>query len=324
MRRNKISIKKVIQKKIEYRQKSVVSGRKVVEKTKTVEETPKKINKTPTKDVDMNDMNERIKRRLGVQTEPINVDLVDTQLKISNNISELIVIENRVPISIIVTAYQTQDYIEECLDSIEKQTYFDGFNNYEVLVGVDGCEKTLNKLLKIRHKYRNLHIFMMESNMGTFITSNTLLELINYENVLRFDSDDIMLPHMINNIFYNLDNFDVIRFKFNNLVNNSLLKSNMYAFGCIFFKKHIYIKHGGYQPWKCAADGDFLNRISENKILLINKILFNRRIHKNNLTKRIDTGMKSQLRMKYRKLTLINKNNNINNIKTITNNYVKY
>ncbi len=39
-------------------------------------------------------------------------------------------------VSIILTAWKTQDYIEECLDSINKQQFFNKEKtNYEILLG---------------------------------------------------------------------------------------------------------------------------------------------------------------------------------------------
>lgn len=60
-------------------------------------------------------------------------------------------------ISIILTAWQTQKFIEESLDSIEQQTYFANFNDYEILLGIDGCEKTLEKVKKYN---TNIEIFV--------------------------------------------------------------------------------------------------------------------------------------------------------------------
>lgn len=48
-------------------------------------------------------------------------------------------------VSICVSAYKASDYIKECLDSINGQTYFNKNKNYEVIVGIDGCEETLEK-----------------------------------------------------------------------------------------------------------------------------------------------------------------------------------
>jgi hypothetical protein len=55
----------------------------------------------------------------------------------------------------------------------------------------------------------------------------------------------------------------------------------------------------------CAADSDFMGRLYKNrhKLKFTNKINFYRRIHKNGLTSRSDTGMSSPLRSKYAKLS---------------------
>lgn len=208
-------------------------------------------------------------------------------------------------ISIIVTAWQTQNFIEECLDSIENQTYFKDNDNFEVLVGVDGCQDTLDKLLKIRHKYRNLRIFMMKKNKGTYITSNTLLDLVKYDNILRFDSDDIMVPDMVKTILSNAINSDVIQFKFYDFsesIKSAYKKYDWAAAGAIFFKKNVINMAGGYQPWVCAADAEFLKRIhNKTKITEINQNLFYRRVHLNSLTKRNDTKIHGELRNSYQK-----------------------
>ena len=62
-------------------------------------------------------------------------------------------------VSVILTAWNTQDYIEECLDSVYKQSFFKKNDNYEVLLGIDGCEKTLNKVKGIISKYPGLKVF---------------------------------------------------------------------------------------------------------------------------------------------------------------------
>lgn len=45
-------------------------------------------------------------------------------------------------VSIIITAYDTANYIEECLDSVYAQTWCKKVEEWEVLVGIDHCEKT--------------------------------------------------------------------------------------------------------------------------------------------------------------------------------------
>lgn len=243
-----------------------------------------------------------------------------------NTVEHLPVLENKEPISIIVTAYQTQDFIEECLDSIEAQTYFENNDNYEILVGIDGCEETLNKLLGIRHKYRNLRIFMMKKNVGTFITTNTLIDIMKTNNYIRFDSDDIMIPEMVNEIMYYSNDFDIIKFSYFNFNINGYnrLKTvgNRYAAGVIFFKKRVFDLYGGYQPWICTAEGEILIRIGNDlNVKEIDWGLFKRRVHKNSLTQKNETGMFSDIRKEYHKMIIKNQMNGIKKIKRITGEY---
>ena len=207
-------------------------------------------------------------------------------------------------ITIIVPAYQTQDYIEECLDSIENQTFFKNFNNYEILVGIDGCEKTLNKLLEIRHKYRNLRIFMMKENKGLFVTLNTLHEIVNNsEIILKFDSDDIMMPNLIERILKYVNMYDIIRFKSLNFNNNNIKKTiqGIVPHGVFLMKKNVYDYVGGYRDWVCGADTDFHYRLvgSKFKEFIINDNLFYRRIHENSLTQNPKTNKNSKIRKNY-------------------------
>ncbi len=232
-------------------------------------------------------------------------------------------LNNEDGLSIIVTAYNVENYIEECLDSIENQTFFINSNSYEILVGVDDSQKTLDKLIKIRHKYRNLRIFMMESNKGTYITSNTLLSLIKFSKIIRFDSDDIMKSNMVGEIMKH-SNHDLIRFYFDHFeVKNGEKKYTdikYHAKGVLFYKTSLLGKLGGYMPWECSADADFIKR-AESLVneKLINIPLFDRRLHENNLI--YTYGGDSSIRKKYDSLvgkhTSIKINREINNFNEI-------
>ena len=90
---------------------------------------------------------------------------------------------NEEGISICITAYHVEKYIKDCLDSVVNQTWFKTHNDWEIIVGVDGCEKTLSQLKTIMHNYKNLRVFMMDSNNGTYITSNTIMSNAKYENI---------------------------------------------------------------------------------------------------------------------------------------------
>lgn len=220
----------------------------------------------------------------------------------SDDIKEFIIfLERKNPISIIITAYKSQDFIEECLDSIENQTYFKDNNDFEVLVGVDNCYDTLNKLNQIKDKYRNFHIYMMDENKGTYITTNTLINLVKNENVIRFDSDDIMCPDLVEKVLNNKQDYDIIKLGYVDMTNGVIDDNIIVESGIIYFKKSVmdYIA-GGWKPWICAADTELIKRL-ENKVKIseIKDKLFIRRIHENSLTNKKDTGYNSDLRKEY-------------------------
>ena len=205
-------------------------------------------------------------------------------------------------ISIMVPAFQTAGYIEECLDSIEEQTYFKDNDNYELLIGVDACESTLKKMVEIQHKYRNLKIIMMETNVGTYITLNTLIELGTSDNIIFFGSDDIMRPELVNEVMAASSEADVVRMGYNAFISEKKDARRMlqYANGAIFYKRDILELAGGYQPWKCVADAELIYRTAKRvKTNRIDKVLFYYRVHRNSVTKRTDIGLGSELRKLY-------------------------
>ncbi len=278
------------------------------------------------KDYDKNDLNDKL-IELNIPFISINDICITT-----NNIDKVKIIEEvkeiKQPISILITAYKSEYFIEECLDSIENQTHFVDNDKYEILVGIDSCEETLKKILDIRHKYRNLRIFMMGSNKGTYVTTNTLLNIAKYDNILRFDSDDIMLPYMIETILKDSDGFQVVKFSyidFNGTLENTINTNEIiFSHGVVLFRKNVFEASGGYRDWYCGADSELIGRISNQfKIRRIFNKLFYRRLHINCLTQRMDTGYESELRKHYS--TLIrdySKNENIK-IERIINEYVE-
>ena len=163
--------------------------------------------------------------------------------------------------SIIITAYNASKYIEECLDSIENQTYFKDNDNYEILIGVDGCQDTLDTLNSIKNKFRNLKIYMMNSNKGTYITTNTLITLAKYNNIIRFDSDDIMDKNLVSTVAYNKKDYDIVVLGYVNFEDDKI-SNRLELGGIVYFKKEIMKIAGGYQPWICAADTELLIRLS--------------------------------------------------------------
>ena len=185
-------------------------------------------------------------------------------------------------VSICLTGYDVADYVEETLDSIKKQTWFKTHDNWEILLGVDYCYNTLKKVQEIMGNYKNLRVFMMDSNRGTYVTTNTMMSLAKYDKLVRFDCDDIMRPEMIETLVNSMKDTDFINFKMQNFGKR---KNVQWACGQIMVRHEYFDKYGGYMPWSCSADSEFeirLRKIVRRKRL--DKVLFDRRIHTTNLT----------------------------------------
>ncbi len=202
-------------------------------------------------------------------------------------------------ISVCITAYKAKDYIKETLDSVANQTWFKTHNNWEVIVGVDNCQETLSYLKSIMGEYKNLKVYMMDSNKGTYVTTNTIMSIAKYDGLIRFDADDVMLPNMVEEIMKYRKGQDVIRFKMKNFGLNSDVSI---ATGQIYVRHTTFDEFGGYRPWICAADTDFKKRLGAfTRVKVLNKILMRRRVHEASLTKSKKTDGKSKIREEYAK-----------------------
>lgn len=205
--------------------------------------------------------------------------------------------ENDGGVSICLSAWNTQDYIEECLDSIANQTWFKTHDDWEILLGIDACEKTLAKVKEIMHKYNNLSVYMMNENVGTYVTCNTIMKLAKYEWLLRFDTDDVMLPNMVETLMKEKGDAEFVQCQKQDFG----MRTNMgLAYGVALMKKSVFNKFKGYRNWRCDGDNDFAHRINKFvKRKRIDKVLFNRRIHNTSLTIDKKTNFASDVRKEH-------------------------
>lgn len=110
--------------------------------------------------------------------------------------------------SIIVTAYNIDNYIENCINSVKKQTY----NNYELII-VDDCStddgKTVNKI----KEFDNIIFLQTEKNSGAGGARNLGIKNATGDYIIFLDSDDALSSESIlenlNNLIGN-DNPDII------------------------------------------------------------------------------------------------------------------
>jgi glycosyltransferase involved in cell wall biosynthesis len=220
-------------------------------------------------------------------------------------------------ISIIITAFNNDKYIDECLYSI-----VDSFKDYEyeILLGIDNCEITTNHILKnFKGHSKNIKFYFFKERYGTYVIRNTLAKETKYENLLFFDSDDVMLPIMAKLLVKYYPHFDMIKpmlsqFKDKYDLNDTKLLSQKSTFGEGVFgiKKSLFFEMNGFEPWVCAADSEFNWRVicNSKRIKHVEQVCFLYRRHSESLTNSNDTNPRSKLRHYYHMIT---KNKKIKN-----------
>lgn len=95
-------------------------------------------------------------------------------------------------VSVVVSCYNHEKYIEECILSILNQDY----SNIELLVVDDGSSDTsVDVINRLKEKYN--FYFQAQDNKGLTKTLNETIAKSKGEYIVPFGSDDVMLPHRI-------------------------------------------------------------------------------------------------------------------------------
>jgi len=198
-------------------------------------------------------------------------------------------------ISIIISAKNAKEFVKECLDSIEKQTY----KNYEILLGVDNCEETWRELQLIRcidENSNRLHTYFFSEHYGLFVVRNTLATLAKYDYLTFFDIDDIMFGNFLDQIDTVASVSDIVKTSATTIPHKNRVANK----SIIGIHKDKFFELGGYRPWKCAADDDFLRRAIRADFQIANIVepTMYRRMHSNNLSESKEMGVGTEYRKK--------------------------
>ena len=200
-------------------------------------------------------------------------------------------------VSVCITAFKSVKFIKKTLNSIINQTWFKKNNNYEIILGIDGCNETLQYIKNIKNNYKNLIVIMMKENKGTYITTNTIVTISKYDHLIRFDSDDIMYQNLVEKVMIQSTKYDMVRFKMKNY-NIMTKKTNVEeAIGQFMMKHWVFDYFGGFMPWKCGSDAEFKKRIIKFiNVIYLKDVLLLRQIHPQSLTQSKETNFSSKER----------------------------
>lgn len=138
----------------------------------------------------------RFYRQYGLQ--PINV-VNDNKITIGNNCKKIKKIHNSQLVSIIVTTFNSEVFIENCIDSLLNQS----IKNIEIIVVDDASTDNTVALLK---KYPSIKVIELDENRGTYYARNIGIRHASGEFITFQDSDDWSHPQRLAQQLLRLNN----------------------------------------------------------------------------------------------------------------------
>lgn len=113
-------------------------------------------------------------------------------------------------ISIIIPIYNTQKYLEKCIESVENQTY----NNMEVILVNDGSTDSSEKVIQpYLQKYENIKYYK-KKNGGLSDARNYGIQKATGDYICFLDSDDFIDIDLFSNLKKYIDSdYDMIKYK---------------------------------------------------------------------------------------------------------------
>lgn len=96
---------------------------------------------------------------------------------------------NNLKISVIIPVYNSEKYIEKCLDSILNQSY----KNFEIIVINDGSKDNSKEILdKYQNRYPNIITHIEQENKGVAISRNYGIKIATGDYIAFIDNDDFI------------------------------------------------------------------------------------------------------------------------------------
>ena len=214
---------------------------------------------------------------------------------------------NKRDLSIVIPSYGNPNFTKECLESV-----INSIKNFncEILVGIDSCVQTF-EFVKSNTFDDRIKFYYFQRNVGPYVVKNSLSQISNSDYILFFDSDDIMVEELINDIVIYKSEYDLIKPMYLDFqrdvvnINHKSTHSNTYGEGVFGINKELFLGLNGFEGWRCAADSELMGRLYKNKVKMTHtkRIGFYRRIHKDSLTQHPETNYFSKLRGTYHLLS---------------------
>lgn len=205
-------------------------------------------------------------------------------------------------ISVLMSVYNGEEFLNEAIDSILNQTYED----FEFIILDDGSSDNSLDIIK-SYEDNRIRIHSSSINMGLVYQLNRGLALSKGKYIARMDADDISLPERFERQVAFLDNnpkIGVLGTSFqildendflqplvklpthNNFIKWHLCFRNCFAHPTMMMKRDVIVKAGGYdKEMQYAEDYDLWRRLSViTNLSNLDEVLVLYRIHKTNVS----------------------------------------
>jgi len=154
--------------------------------------------------------------------------------------------------SVIIPAYNAGAFLRDVLDTIEAQT----IKPDEILVGVDGCTDTWHVAQGLKRLGYDFRLYWFANNNGPYLVRNTLATLAWGDILHFFDADDIMHHDHIQV----MSDIQLNQFKGAGGVYFPPSDRQPPCHGVMSIHKDDFIKHNGFEGWRCGADTEAIYR----------------------------------------------------------------
>ncbi len=220
-------------------------------------------------------------------------------------------------LSVLIAAYQAPAWIAGCLEAVFAQQLPAGWR-LQVLLGIDGCEDTVNAVRSLRHEA--LEVVYAASNQGTYLMFNTLMLYARGDLICRFDADDLMCPDYLLTQIQAIEDGADMSFTWSIYADAELNRIPVYSKrngledadghcrigweGQFVMRRAVWQRLRAFRPWRTSADTDFSNRARAAgfRLVVIEQFLYWRRKHANALTAHPDSNFQSPLRLAVERL----------------------
>ena len=169
-------------------------------------------------------------------------------------------------VTVLMTAHNVEEYIEESIFSILNQTY----NKIELIIVDDAStDQTGAKIIKIAEKHEAVKYKRLNCNLGTYFAKNYGLTISNGEYIFFQDGDDICHPKRIEEGVSILRSNDIVCYRgsYSRVlfpegrvipVNGEIQRKGLITLG---IKRNVFNEIGFFNCTTKASDDEYFQRI---------------------------------------------------------------